>query len=292
MPSTSRLRRRARAECLENGGVANVIGSSTNPTLPFGRDAVAEHYGMIVSVHDLKTDSRRRRHGRDRIRAGTMGARTCCTTWARSVSLRPTRRAWVGPVRPCAVRSPWPEDEGRTRRPGRARQRTRPALHRQADHQPAIAHGLSHEVGSIEVGKLADIVLWRPEYFGAKPQLVLKSGFRRTAWSATPTRRPTPANPRPGPQFGAHGTTPADISVAFVAQAALDQGNDSMRLGVDAWQFAAPGDRPADLRLNSLPERSMSTSAPAWSPSTANRCAPSLRVRLPQPPVLPLGLDF
>ncbi len=94
---------------LKMAGVPNVIGSSTNPTLPFGRDAVAEHYGMIVSVHDLKTDlPGDAAMARDRIRAGTMAPRTSCTTWARSASPPPTRRAWAARARPSAAPSPWP----------------------------------------------------------------------------------------------------------------------------------------------------------------------------------------
>ncbi len=96
---------------LKMAGVPNVIGSSTNPTLPFGRDAVAEHYGMIVSVHDLKTDlPGDAAMARDRGSAPEPWApRTFCTTWARSGSPRRTRRAWDARVRPYAAPSRWPE---------------------------------------------------------------------------------------------------------------------------------------------------------------------------------------
>ena len=90
---------------------------------------------------------------------------------------------------------------------------------------PAVAHGLAHEVGSVEVGKLADIVLWDPAWFGAKPTLVLKAGL--PAWGATgdPNAAIDTAEPLVlGPQFGGCGATPAEISVMFVAQAAIDSG--------------------------------------------------------------------
>jgi urease alpha subunit len=90
---------------------------------------------------------------------------------------------------------------------------------------PAVAHGLAHEVGSVEVGKLADIVLWDPAWFGAKPTLVLKAGV--PAWGATgdPNAAIDTAEPLVfGPQFGGCGATPAEISVMFVAQAAIDSG--------------------------------------------------------------------
>ena len=118
---------------------------------------------------------------------------------------------------------------------------------------PAVAHGLSHEVGSIETGKLADIVLWRPEYFGAKPQLVLKAGIPAYGVVGDPNAATDTCEPLVlGPQFGAYGATPADISVAFVARAALDQGNDTMptrRRRVAVRNTRGIG--PADLRLNS-----------------------------------------
>jgi urease subunit alpha len=86
---------------------------------------------------------------------------------------------------------------------------------------PAIAHGLSHEVGSLEVGKLADVVLWRPSYFGAKPQLVLKAGFPAYGVTGDPNASTDTCEPLVlGPQFGAHGATAADLSVAFVSGAA------------------------------------------------------------------------
>jgi urease subunit alpha len=94
---------------------------------------------------------------------------------------------------------------------------------------PAIAHGLADEIGSLEVGKLADIVLWRPDHFGAKPELVLKAGF--PAWGVTGDPNASIDRAEPlvyGPQFGAHGATAADLSVAFVSAAAADDGNDRM----------------------------------------------------------------
>src|SRR5262249_52663002 len=94
---------------------------------------------------------------------------------------------------------------------------------------PAIAHGLAHEIGSLEVGKLADIVLWRPEDFGAKPDLVLKAGFPAYGVVGDPNATIELAQPLVlGPQFGAHGATAADLSVAFVSQASAEAGNDHM----------------------------------------------------------------
>ncbi|MBX9364162.1 urease subunit alpha [Streptomyces sp. WAC04114] len=241
---------------LKMAGVPNVIGSSTNPTLPFGRDAVAEHYGMIVSVHDLKTDlPGDAAMARDRIRAGTMGAEdvlhdlgaigiTSSDAQGMGRAGETVRRtfAMAGKMK---AESGAPDDEHDNERVLRYMAKL--------TINPALAHGLSHEVGSIETGKLADIVLWRPEYFGAKPQLVLKAGFPAYGVVGDPGAATDTCEPLVlGPQFGAHGATPAEISVAFVAQAALDQGHDTMP--TRRRRVAVRGTRgigPADLRLNS-----------------------------------------
>lgn len=241
---------------LKMAGVPNVIGSSTNPTLPFGRDAVAEHYGMIVSVHDLKTDlPGDAAMARDRIRSGTMGAEdvlhdlgaigiTSSDAQGMGRAGETVRRtfAMAGKMKAESGASDDHHDNERVLR-----------YLAKLTINPALAHGLSHEVGSIENGKLADLVLWRPEYFGAKPQLVLKAGFPAYGVTGDPNAATDTCEPLVlGPQFGAHGATPAEISVAFVAQAALDQGRDT--LPTRRRRVAVRGTRgigPADLRRNS-----------------------------------------
>ncbi|MGW7241115.1 urease subunit alpha [Streptomyces sp. NPDC054804] len=241
---------------LKMAGVPNVIGSSTNPTLPFGRDAVAEHYGMIVSVHDLKTDlPGDAAMARDRIRAGTMGAEDVLhdlgAIGITSSDAQGMGRAGETVRRTFAMAGKMKAELGAPA-DGHDNERVLRYMAKLTIN-PAIAHGLAHEVGSIEVGKLADIVLWSPEYFGAKPQLVLKSGFPAYGVTGDPNAATDTCEPLVlGPQFGAHGATPADISVAFVAQAALDQGNDTMP--TRRRRVAVRGTRgigPADLRLNS-----------------------------------------
>ncbi|MEV2244459.1 urease subunit alpha [Streptomyces sp. NPDC049970] len=244
---------------LKMAGVPNVIGSSTNPTLPFGRDAVAEHYGMIVSVHDLKTDlPGDAAMARDRIRAGTMGAEDVLhdlgaigitssdaqgmgragETVRRTLAMAAKMKAELGPMD-----GDGPDDDN-------ARVLRYIA---KLTVNPAIAHGLSHEIGSIGTGKLADIVLWRPEFFGAKPQLVLKSGFPAYGVTGDPNAATDACEPLVlGPQFGAYGATPADLSVAFVAEAATQLGSDLMP--TRRRRVAVRGTRgigPADLHLNS-----------------------------------------
>ncbi|MFE5795603.1 urease subunit alpha [Streptomyces sp. NPDC056503] len=217
---------------LKMAGVPNVIGSSTNPTLPFGRDAVAEHYGMIVSVHDLKTDlPGDAAMARDRIRAGTMGAEDVLhdlgaigitssdaqgmgragETVRRTFAMAGKMKAELGPVDGDGAH----DDNARVLR-----------YLAKLTINPAIAHGLAHEIGSVEVGKLADIVLWRPEFFGAKPQLVIKNGFPAYGVTGDPNAATDTCEPLVlGPLFGAHGAAPAELSVAFVSGAHAASGS-------------------------------------------------------------------
>jgi urease subunit alpha len=91
---------------------------------------------------------------------------------------------------------------------------------------PAIAHGVSHEVGSVEVGKLADLVLWSPAFFGVRPELVLKGGFVAWAQMGDPNASiPTPEPVYGRPMFGARGRAIGPTSLAFVSQRALQDGH-------------------------------------------------------------------
>ncbi|MDO9477085.1 MAG: amidohydrolase family protein, partial [Pseudohongiella sp.] len=90
---------------------------------------------------------------------------------------------------------------------------------------PAITHGIAHEVGSIEVGKLADLVLWKPAFFGIKPSLIIKSGMIAAAPMGDPNASiPTPQPVHYRPMFGAYGAAAAALSVTFTSQLALDSG--------------------------------------------------------------------
>jgi urease subunit alpha len=118
---------------------------------------------------------------------------------------------------------------------------------------PAIAHGVSHEVGSVEVGKLADLVLWRPEFFGVKPEMVVKGGF--IAWAQMGDANASIPTPQPvlmRPMFGAFGRATEAIALAFVSQASLDAGIAG-RYRVGKRMVAARGCRALgkrDMKLN------------------------------------------
>jgi len=212
---------------LELAGRPDVITSSTNPTLPFGRDALAEHLDMIALVHGL--DPARAgdaRLARDRVRTGTMAAEgplhdlgiipiTSSDAQGMGRAGETIRRTFaMAAVMKAAAGAATPDDNERVLR-----------YLAKLTINPAVAHGLADEVGSLEVGKLADIVLWEPAFFGAKPVLVLKAGI--PAWGVTGDPNATIDTAEPlvlGPQFGGCGATPAEISVVFVAQAAISAG--------------------------------------------------------------------
>ncbi|MFV0463114.1 MAG: urease subunit alpha [Nostocoides sp.] len=226
-------------DVLTLAGVPNVIGSSTNPTMPFGRDATAEHEAMIVLAHGLNLDQAwDRRLAEQRIRAATMAAEdvlhdrgvipimssdaqgmgrageTVPRTFA-TASVMKARLAAAGVV---DLSDPYADDNERVLR-----------YLAKLTINPAIAHGLAGEVGSLEVGKLADIILWEPAYFGVKPRQVIKAGF--PAWGVTgdPNASVDVAEPLVyGPQFGAHGGAPADLAVAFVSGSCADAGEDRL----------------------------------------------------------------
>jgi len=224
-------------DVLSLAGVPNVIASSTNPTLPFGRDASAEHYAMIVSCHGLRTGlPGEDALARDRVRAGTMAAEGVLhdlgvipltssdaqgmgragETWSRTFALAGAMKAQFGPL------DADPAD-GRHDNARVLRYLAKLTLN------PAIAHGLAHEVGSLTPGRLADVVLWHPAYFGVTPQVVLKAGV--PAWGVTGDPNATIDAAEPlvlGPQFGGHGGAAPQLSVLFVSQACVESGEDRL----------------------------------------------------------------
>ena len=246
---------------LKLAGVANVIGSSTNPTLPFGRDALDEHYEMIFSAHGLNHHSHSD-HAMvtDRIRNGTMGAEgvlhdlgvigiTSSDAQGMGRAGETVRRTFqlAAKNKQDLLTEPTVHDNDRVRQ-----------YMAKLTINPAIAHGLSHEIGSLDVGKLADIVLWRPDHFGAKPQLVLKAGFPAYGVTGDPNATTDSCQPLVmGPQFGSYGSTAADLSVAFVSQAALDAGDDHMttrrrRVAVKGARNIGPANMVLNNRLGNV----------------------------------------
>ena len=227
-------------------GRANVIGSSTNPTLPYGRDAVAEHFDMICVSHGLHRDvASDARIARDRVRATTMAAEDVLHDLG-MISITSSDAQGMGRAgetfrRTFATAAKMKDERGSLVGDQMGDNERILRYLAKLTINPAIAHGMSHEIGSIEVGKLADLVLWDPKYFGAKPTLVLKAGF--PAWGVTGDPNATIESSEPlvfGPQFGGMGATAAELSVAFVAEAA---GNSVDRMPTRRRRIAVRGTR-------------------------------------------------
>lgn len=212
---------------------ANVIGSSTNPTIPYSKNSLAEQLEMIIAVHRLsssiETDLAA---ARDRIRASTMAAEDVLHDLG-AISIMSSDSQGMGRIGEVISRT-WQlahrmkelRGGGFDVETGEGDDNPR-VLQYLAKYtlNPAVAHGLAHQVGSLEPGKLADIVLWQPAFFGAKPQAVIKGGF--VAWAAVgdgvgSTRTSQPLVYRP--MFGGLGRTPASLSLNFISQQAFDAG--------------------------------------------------------------------
>ncbi|MDA0830927.1 MAG: urease subunit alpha [Proteobacteria bacterium] len=210
-------------------GFANVLPSSTNPTRPYTVNTIDEHLDMLMVCHHLDpaiaedvafAESRIRREtiaaedvlhdlgafsmiASDSQAMGRVGE-VICRTWQTAHKMK-------------AQRGPLPEDSDRSDNFRVKRYVSKYTIN------PAITHGVAHEVGSIEVGKLADIVLWKPAFFGVKPSMILKGGVIAMSLMGDPNASiPTPQPVHYRYMFGAYGGSMSHSSVTFVSQAAID----------------------------------------------------------------------
>ena len=211
-------------DVLTLAGVDNVLASSTNPTLPYGANAVAEHLDMILLCHGMDAGSSSDvRIARARVRGATMAAEgrlhdlgVIGVTSSDAQGMGRAGETWWRTFALASVLAGRDEARGADDNDRILRYLAKITIN------PALVHGLAHEVGRLAVGHLADIVLWRPEYFAATPQLVVKGGF--PAWGVTgdPNAAIDSAEPLVmGPQYGAYGAVPSDLSVLFSNAAAV-----------------------------------------------------------------------
>lgn len=212
---------------LELAGHDNVLASSTNPTLPYGVNAVAEHVDMILLCHGMNPGNESDvRIARARVRGVTMAAEgrlhdlgVIGVTSSDAQGMGRAGETWWRTFALASVMAGLEPERGEDDNERILRYLAKITVN------PALVHGLSHEVGRLVVGHLADIVLWRPELFAAKPQLVIKGGF--PAWGVTGDPNASIDSAEPlvlGPQYGALGATAADISVLFSNAAAIAEG--------------------------------------------------------------------
>jgi len=206
----------------------NVLPSSTNPTRPYTINTVDEHLDMLMVCHHLDPGvAEDIAFAESRIRRETiaaedilhdMGALSMMSSDSQAMGRvgEVIIRTWQTAHKMHETRGPLEGDSGRHDNARVKRYVAKYTIN------PAITHGVSHLVGSIEVGKLADLVLWKPAFFGVKPSLILKSGMIAAAPMGDPNASiPTPQPSHYRPMFGSFGRAP-EKSVTFVSQAALD----------------------------------------------------------------------
>lgn len=231
-------------DVLRLAGHDHILASSTNPTLPYGINAVAEHVGMIMLSHGMNPDRESDvRIAHARVRTATMAAENQLhdrgvipITSSDAQGMGRAGETWWRTFALAAVLAPHTRDDGVDVDPsvadsgsdtgdtGDDNDRILRYLAK-ITINPARAHGIGHEVGRLAPGFLADIVLWRPQAFAAKPHLVLKSGF--PSWGVTGDPNATIDSAEPliiAEQFGAHGAAPADLSVLFSNRLAVAEG--------------------------------------------------------------------
>ena len=213
-------------------GEANVIPSSTNPTRPHTVNTLDEHLDMLMVCHHLDPEIPEDvAFAESRIRGETIAAEDVLHDLG-AISIISSDSQAMGRVGEVITRT-WQtadkmrEQRGRLPEEGGAHDNLRIRRYiAKYTVNPAIAHGMAHEVGSVEVGKLADLVLWRPEMFGIRPELVIKGGF--IAWAQMGDANASIPTPEPvimRPMFGALGRATGATSLAFVSARSLVEGS-------------------------------------------------------------------
>ncbi len=240
-------------------GEANVLPSSTNPTRPYTINTIDEHLDMLMVCHHLDPGiAEDVAFAESRIRRETIAAEDILHDLGAFSMISSDSQA-MGRVGEVVTRTWQTAHKMKVQRGALAQDSVRNDNYRVRRYvakysiNPALTHGIAHEVGSIEVGKLADIVLWRPAFFGAKAALIIKGGMI----VAAPMGDANASIPTPQPvhfrtMFGALGGARHATSVSFVSQAGLDRGMAS-KLGLKKRLVAVKGTRTVrkkDLILN------------------------------------------
>lgn len=212
-------------------GFPNVLPSSTNPTRPFTRNTIDEHLDMLMVCHHLDPSiAEDVAFAESRIRRETiaaedilhdLGAFSMISSDSQAMGRvgEVITRTWQTADKMKKQRGPLPEDG-----PGHDNFRAKRYIAKYTIN-PAITHGVSHEVGSIEVGKWADLVLWRPAFFGVKPSLILKGGaIAASLMGDANASIPTPQPVHYRPMFASYAGARHATSLTFISQAAFDAG--------------------------------------------------------------------
>ncbi|HCT99544.1 MAG TPA: urease subunit alpha [Methylococcaceae bacterium] len=212
-------------------GQANVLPSSTNPTRPYTVNTIDEHLDMLMVCHHLDPSiAEDVAFAESRIRRETIAAEDILHDLGAFSMISSDSQA-MGRVGEVIIRT-WQTAHKMKSQRGRLKEdavnndnfRIKRYIAKYTIN-PAISHGISHEVGSVEVGKLADLVLWHPAFFAVKPSLVLKGGFIATAPMGDPSASiPTPQPVHYRPMFGAFGRVASTSSMFFLPNIAIQEG--------------------------------------------------------------------
>jgi urease subunit alpha len=244
-------------------GEKNVLPSSTNPTRPFTVNTIDEHLDMLMVCHHLDPKiPEDLAFAESRIRAETIAAEDILHDLG-AISMMSSDSQAMGRIGRGG--DPDVSDRGQDEAPARParggeggeRQSRVKRYMAKVTINPAITHGIGHLVGSVEKGKLADLVVWKPAFFGVKPELVLKGGF--IAWAAMGDPNASIPTPQPvlyRPMFGAFGRAPLGTSLTFVSKAAV-KGRVAEKLGLQKRVEGRPG-LPEDRQARHGPERRLS----------------------------------
>ncbi len=245
-------------------GEPNVLPSSTNPTMPFTVNTMDEHLDMLMVCHHLnKRVPEDVAFAESRIRRETIAAEDVLHDLG-AISMMSSDTQAMGRIGELIIRT-WQTAHKMKIQRGHLAPSGTEAQYPQADNfrarryvakytiNPALAHGVAHEIGSVEVGKVADLVIWKPAFFGIKPEMVLKSGFITQAMMGDPNASiPTPQPVLSRPMFGAFGRAIGSTSITFMSQAALER-EVPKKLGLQRRVVAVKDCRTVkkrDLKLN------------------------------------------
>ena len=212
-------------------GEPNVLPSSTNPTRPYTVNTLDEHLDMLMVCHHLdKNLPEDVAFAESRIRGETIAAEDVLHDLG-AISMISSDSQAMGRIGEVITRTWQTADKMKRQRgrlPGESGDNDNLRIRRYLAKytiNPAIAHGFGHVIGSVEVGKLADLVLWKPGFFGTRPELVIKGGVIAWAQMGDPNASiPTPQPVYMRPMFAAFGRAAGSTSLAFVSQASLDFG--------------------------------------------------------------------
>ncbi len=245
-------------------GEANVLPSSTNPTRPYTINTIDEHLDMLMVCHHLDASiAEDLAFAESRIRRETIAAEDILHDIG-AISMFSSDSQAMGRVGEVIIRT-WQtahkmkQQRGPLSGDSERHDNTRVKRYlAKLTINPALAHGIAHEVGSIEPGKWADLVLWKPAFFGVKPSLILKGGFIAAAAMGDPNASiPTPQPVHYRPMFGSFGGALGATSLTFMSQAAIASGLPE-RFGLRKSVAAVRGCRTvkkADMVHNALAPR-------------------------------------